>query len=410
MAAQVRVNAVVERILAEAGAGDVWREITQLAQEPGMLDFGQGSPAFGASEVAREAAAANLLAPQTLERPRQNQYSAVGGLPELRKSLAEYYLRTHARELDADSEVVIVSSATEGLCCAVRALAGPGDEVIVFEPFFPWYPAHVALAGAVMVPVRLRPEAGFKIERELLEAAFSPRTKLVVFNSPHNPTGFVATREELEMLAELCTKHNVAVISDEVYERQTFAGRPHLRLDQVASMAERTVTLGSSSKMLNLTGWRVGWVTGPPSLIAPIAALHGYFTYCAPTPLQHGVAEAVARLDPGGGGPDPMATAMEANYATLKAALAETGLAVFEAEGGYFLVASTEALGLSAFEYCRLLAREASVVAAPMDVFYAKGGTPPPAHLVRFALCKPAELVERAAAAIVANPVAAASA
>ena len=209
----------------------------------------------------------------------------------------------------------------------MAAFLDPGDEVIVFEPVFPWYLSHARLAGATPVPVRMA-APGFAFDIGALKAAFSPRTKALVFNSPHNPSGHVATAAECAAIAALCVEHNVLVLSDEVYERKVFGGRTEVRLADFPGMRERTLTLGTASKLFSLTGWRVGWVTGPAALLAGVRTVHSYSTFCAPTPLQAGVAAALRDAAAGGAGPDASSVAFEANAAVLGAALTDVGLEV----------------------------------------------------------------------------------
>lgn len=276
----------------------------------------------------------------------------------------------------------------------------------MLEPLFPWYVSHARLAGATVVPVRLQPPE-FAYPLADLAAAFTPRTKLFVFNSPHNPTGRVATPAEVAVVAALCCAHNVVALADEVYERKAFRGAPESRLADAPGMRGRTLTFGTASKLLSLTGWRVGWCTGPAALVAGVRALHAYTTYCAPTPLQAGVAAALRRAAGGGGGPpggaDASAAAMERSAAVLGAALESVGLTVFSPEGGYFIVVDVSATGLGAAAYCRALIAAARVAAVPMDVFYA--GPDPPGSLVRFAICKSDAVIAAAAHAIRLNPV-----
>ncbi len=238
--------------------------------------------------------------------------------------------------------MLVTTSGTEGLYACMQAFLDPGDEVICFEPVFPWYVSHARLAGATPVPVRLHPP-GFGLDLGALEKAFTPRTKCVVFNSPHNPTGHVATDAECAGIAALCARHNVLVIADEVYERKVFGGRREVRLADYPGMRERTLTIGTSSKLFSLTGWRVGWVLGPAPLLAGVRTVHSYSTFCAPTPLQAGVAAALrdaaqahrnstmgnaASAAVAGPGPDASSAAFERNAAVLSAALTDVGLEV----------------------------------------------------------------------------------
>jgi N-succinyldiaminopimelate aminotransferase len=412
--------------------------------------------------VARAAAAAALA--DDADGARLNQYTLASGLPALNAAIADYYAALYGWRLDPATEararaarrrmraeahthtraqraaatgtrlrsllhppcvqVLVTTSATEGLYACMQAFLDPGDEVICFEPVFPWYVSHARLAGATPVPVRLSPPH-FALDAAALAAAFTPRTKALVFNSPHNPSGHVATREECEIIAALCVQHNVLVLSDEVYERKVFGGRREVRLADFPGMRERTLTVGTSSKLFSLTGWRVGWLLGPAALLSGVRTLRSYSTFCAPTPLQAGVAAALrhaaeehaaaqARSDDASGrdndagpGPDASSAAFERNAAVLAAALTDVGLQVMPAEGGYFLVVDCAATGLNAGDYCKALIAAARVAAVPMDCFYfdERPEAAPPASLVRFALCKRAETIDAAAAAIRAAPV-----
>lgn len=383
------------------GHSGTWAELIRLSRAPGVLDLGQGWPDFGASETARDTASKAIMSETDV---RINQYSPPNGLAILTTALSQYYKRTTGWELDPEKDVLVTSSATEALYVAAQAFVNPGDEVIVFEPIFPWYVTNIRLAGGVPVPVRLEAPS-FGIDEGKLQAAFTSKTKMVIFNTPHNPTGHVLSRPEAEMLARLCVQHNVVVISDEVYERKVFGGREEIRLADLPGMWERTVTLGTASKLFSLTGWRVGWALGPGALVEGLRLLHSYCTYNAPTPLQAGVAAALDAETAGGHGPDAMSHAMEANFVTLRDALQDVGLQVFPAEGGYFAVADVAATGLDASTYCRRLIQEAKVAAVPMDIFYVATDPPPPATMVRFALCKRPETIAAAAAAIRAHPV-----
>jgi N-succinyldiaminopimelate aminotransferase len=290
--------------LANQGASQVWAEVTALAQLPGVLDLGQGWPDFGADDTARAAAADALCHSPD---PRSNQYSGIAGRPELLSAVARYYKSTGVKSTAA-SEVLVTTSATEAIYVALQALCDPGDEVVFLEPFFPWYISHCKIFGAVPVTVRMQPapddSGGFKLDLGALREAFTRGaggTKVFIHNSPHNPTGAVFTREETEAVAALCKEFDVVVLADEVYERCTFGGGGGgggeevevVRMADVSGMQERTLTIGTSSKLLCLSGWRVGWMVGPPQLVGAIRMMHSYATFCAPTPLQLGVAAAL---------------------------------------------------------------------------------------------------------------------
>jgi N-succinyldiaminopimelate aminotransferase len=406
----------------------VWNEIMALSRQPGVIDLGQGWPDVGASDAARRAAAAAVLdesdvklnqyrrakALQTRKQPPltlrpSDCTSIIDGLPVLTHALIGYYNALHGWGL-TPSDVLVTTSATEALYSIFQAFLDPGDEVLLFEPVFPWYVSHARLAGATPVCVRLCPPL-WSMDSDALAKAFTPRTKLVCFNSPHNPSGHVATRQEVELLASLCVRHNVVVVADEVYERKVFKTNKEMRLRDAPGMAERTLTLGTSSKLLSLTGWRVGWVLAPPALLAGVRSMHSYSTFCAPTPLQVGVAAALneaaqeLRDLPEGAAPpaDTSAVLFEQNARVLGDALRAAGLTVFPVDGGYFLVA--DAAPLTAGEYCKALIAHAQVAAVPMDVFYFEQVPPPPSALVRFAICKHPQTIQAAADAIRANPV-----
>ena len=273
----------------------MWAEVTALAQSPGVLDLGQGWPDFGASEVARRAAADAIV---DSPDPSANQYSVVPGRPELRSAIERYYRSTGTRE---PGEVLVTTSATEAIYVAIQALCDPGDEIVFLEPFFPWYISHVRAHGGVpiAVPMARSPDAddgGFRLDLDALRAAFGPKTKAFLYNSPHNPTGAVFTPEEIAAVASLCAERDVVCVADEVYERCVFGDASVARMADAPGMRERTLTIGTSSKLLCLSGWRVGWIVGPPALVAAIRSLHSYTTYCAPTPLQLGVAAALESI------------------------------------------------------------------------------------------------------------------
>jgi len=374
-----------------------WSEVIALAKLPGVTDLGQGWPDIPSSSVAR-AEAARILTDVSPATVKLNQYAPIGGSARLKKSIVDFSKRQYGVDLDADKNVLVTTSGTEALFNAVQALCDPGDEVVLFEPFFPWYLPCVRLAGGIPKVVTLEAPS-FKIEPDSLRAAFSEKTKLIVFNSPHNPTGHCATQEELEMIATLCLEFDALALYDEVYETSVYGGGKHLRLPAVEGMAERTLTVSSAGKVFNLTGWRIGWMTGPEDLIAGCRAMCGYTTFSAATPLQEGIASALAE--------EPQAfyagvtAQFEKNFTMLAEALTAMGLQVCCADGtvgGYFLVADVASTGKTALEFCKWLASEKKVAAVPLGVFYEPRpeGSDWSCSLVRFAICKQGATIEEA--------------
>ena len=337
-----------------------------------------------------------------------DQYGPVAGLPVLREAISRYEARTFGGTPPApDVGVAVATSATEALLAAFFAVADPGDEVVVVEPLFPWYPSQLQLAGVTPVPVRMQTPAvdgaSFAFPVDDIRRAITPRTRAIVHNTPHNPTGAVATAEETAALARICVEHGLVCISDEVYHRHTFGGHRPRRIADEDGMAERTLTIQSAGKLLNCTGWRVGWCSGPEELVAATNLYRGFTTYCAPSPLQAAVAAALDALP--ADGQDTNRDIMEANHGDLAAALRRRGLRVYGADGGYFLVADCSPLGVTAMDYCRALVDECGVVCVPLSVFYAPerrepdrpGQAPPPADdgLLRFALCKSRDYIKQ---------------
>jgi len=473
------LNATARAQMENQGASQVWAEVTALARLPGVLDLGQGWPDMGASEVARAAASEAMLSD---EDPRSNQYSPPFGAPELVAAIDRYYRATGSLPVDSvERDVLVTTSATEALYVTLQALCDPGDEVVFLEPFFPWYIAHARIFGATPRTVRLRadgdredaektPDRRFRLDLNDLRAAFvagAGRTKAFIHCNPHNPTGVMFSEAETRDIARLCAEFDVVIVADEVYERCTFDEEtPMTRIADLETETEtetateteknlraRTLVVGSASKLLCLSGWRVGWVVGPKPLIAALRTMHAYATFCAPTPLQLGVAAALtkiaddadaatrsraasaASLSPeernafsfvgtaarrreaafactrGCLAPDTVARVIASNVAVLSRALVDSGVAPFAPSGGYFLVADVASTGLAATEYCRALATgPARVAAVPMDVFFdAKDSAKDvPRNLVRFAVCKSSETIGKCAEAIRNNPVGAA--
>src|SRR5215469_1189660 len=270
-----------------AGMGTtIFAEMSALAVETGSVNLGQGFPdTDGPAEVARVAAEAVLTG-------RGNQYPPGPGVPELRTAIGEHQKRFYGLDVDPDTEVLVTAGATEAIAAAMLALLEPGDEVIALEPYYDSYAACIALAGAVRVPVTLRPP-GFRPDLDALRAAITPRTRLILLNSPHNPTGMVATRDELAIIASLAVEHDLLVVTDEVYEHLVFDGQ-HIPIATFPGMRERTVTISSAGKTFSFTGWKIGWVTGTPELVNAVRTAKQFLTYVSSGPFQYAAAHALA--------------------------------------------------------------------------------------------------------------------
>ena len=393
-------------------AARVWEEVNALASEPGMLNMGQGFPDFPGSALAREVASDAVAKGEA----RQNQYSPQPGLLQLREAIAAFHARRYATDWAA-TDVIVTAGAQEGLAAAFSAFLDPGDEVILCEPFYPFMLGAVRLAGAVPRVVTLRPP-DFSIDAGVLRTiealAASERCKMIVLNTPHNPTGHVATEAELHGVASICVSHELLAVADEVYEHCVFpaSGAAHRQLCSLPGMRERTITLGSGGKLFSLTGWRVAWAIGPSELTAPLGAAHTHLTFSAPTPLQAGIAAALAD-DHVDVELDQVRDLFAGNFELLSAALCELtmeaapygtetgpGLAVksvCKAQGGYFLVAETNH-GVSDVEFCRMLAKEKKIACTPMSVFYSSEAEAENCKLVRFTICKSRQHIERVCA------------
>ena len=407
----------------QSGPGALWAEITALSRQPGVIDIGQGYPDFGSNSIAKQSAKRAISMDEKtisgdIPDARANQYAPIPGTRDMLDAVKRYY-RDTARNVSSVDESrdssLVTTSATEGLYVVFRALLNKGDEVMTLSPFFPWYLAHATVTECTLLGVPLNPEDGFAVTEELLERAYAKsnkRVKIFVHCSPHNPTGHCASEEELEIIARFCRNHKIVAIADEVYERSTFLeSKPHLRLREY--LPERTVTVGTSSKLMNLSGWRVGWIYGPKVIVDACNTFHSYASFSTPTPLQAGVADALNdicdRAKPGEGvTPDENAQILASNAQILASALTASGLKVYPPEGGFFLVASVKnikSVDGDAIQYCKNLARRgAKVSAVPMTPFYDPSSPENPTDLVRFAICKKRETIAEAARRIRENP------
>ncbi|MFC8307263.1 pyridoxal phosphate-dependent aminotransferase [Streptomyces olivaceus] len=381
---------LLNRRLAEFGT-TIFAEMSALAVRTGAINLGQGFPDTDGPEEVREAAV------RALRDGRGNQYPPGPGVPELRTAVAAHQLRRYGLSFDPDTEVLVTAGATEAIAAALLALLEPGDEVVALEPYYDSYAACIAMAGGTRVPVTLRPgtadgEPAFRLDLDELRDAVTDRTRLLLLNTPHNPTGTVLTRDELAAVAELAVERDLLVVTDEVYEHLVFGTAEHVPIATFPGMRERTVTIGSAGKTYAFTGWKVGWVTAAPALLTAVRSAKQYLTYVASGPFQYAVAEALAL-------PDSYLTAyrqdMEAKRDLLAAGLAEAGFGVYRPAGTYFVTTDIRPLGESdGFAFCRSLPERAGVVAVPNAVFYdhREEGAP----FVRFAFCKRVPVLEEA--------------
>lgn len=364
----------------------IFAEMSALATATGSINLGQGFPDEDGPKAMLDAAVEAI-------RSGGNQYPPGPGLPELREAVAEQRLERYGLSYDPMSEVYVTVGATEGIAASVLALAGPGDEVIVFEPYYDSYAAVIALAGAVRRPVMLRPVEGrFTFDPDELRAAVGPRTRAVLVNSPHNPAGTVFTRGELEAIAAVCRDHDLVAITDEVYEYLTFDGTEHIPLATLDGMRERTVSVSSAGKTFSATGWKTGWITAPARYVRAVQTVKQFLTYAVSAPYQRAAAYGLANETAWVG---ELRASLQAKRDRLVAGLEAAGFTAYRPQGTYFVQADIRPLGFSdGLELARALPAKAGVVAIPTQVFYdhAEAG----AHFVRFAFCKKDEVIDEA--------------
>ncbi|MFI5664798.1 pyridoxal phosphate-dependent aminotransferase [Streptomyces sp. NPDC051684] len=379
---------LLNRRLAEFGT-TIFAEMSALAVRTGAINLGQGFPDTDGPEQVREAAV------RALREGHGNQYPPGPGIPELRTAIAAHQRRRYGMEFDPDREVLVTAGATEAIAASLLALVEPGDEVIAFEPYYDSYAASIALAGGTRVPVTLRPDGDrFRLDLDELRAAITPRTRLLLINTPHNPTGTVLSRAELTAIAELAVERDLLVVTDEVYEHLTYGDAEHIPLATLPGMRERTVTIGSAGKTFSFTGWKVGWITSTPELVTAVRSAKQFLTYVSAGPFQYAVAEALALPDSYFS--DFRAT-MTAKRELLATGLEDAGFTVFRPQGTYFITTDIRPLGFDdGFAFCRALPERCGVVAVPNAVFYddRTAGAP----FVRFAFCKQDEVLSEAAA------------
>ncbi|MFA5122460.1 aminotransferase [Zavarzinia sp.] len=369
-----------------AGLGTtIFTVMSALAVEHGAINLGQGFPDEDGPLDIREAAARALI-----DGP--NQYPPMAGVPALRQAVAAHDRRFYGLDYDWASETLVTSGATEALTAALFALLSPGDEAVVIEPLYDCYVPIIRAAGAVPVPVRLQPP-DWRLPAGELAAAFGPRTKLLVLNTPMNPTGKVFTAAELGLIADLLRARDAYALCDEVYEHLVFSGAGHLPLAGLDGMRERCIRVGSAGKTFSLTGWKVGYLSGPAALIGTVAKAHQFLTFTTPPGLQIGVAAGLAKDDSYFTG---LAAGLEAKRDRLRAGLRAVGFQTLPVDGSYFVTADVRGVGpdLPDDDYCRWLTATIGVAAVPVSAFYMADD--PPRHLIRFCFCKRDEVLDAA--------------
>ena len=362
----------------------IFAEMSALALATDAINLGQGFPdTDGPPEVLAEAVAAI--------RGGDNQYPPGIGVPTLRAAIAAHQRHWYGLDYDADTEVLVTTGATEAIAASFLALCEPGDEVITFEPYYDSYAACIAMAGAARRVVQLR-TPDYSFDPDELARAITPRTRVLLLNSPHNPTGKVFSRAELEVIAQLCVERDLLAVTDEVYEHLVFEGE-HVPLATFPGMRERTVTISSGGKTFSCTGWKVGWVCARPELTAAVRTVKQFLTYVNSAAYQRGIAVGLGLPDDRIGA---LAVELRAKRDRLAAGLADAGLQVLPCAGTYFLTVDIRSIGEhDGLAFCRALPERCGVVAIPNVVFYddAIAGSP----LVRFACCKRPEVIEEAA-------------
>lgn len=368
-------------------ATTIFSEVSRLATRVGAINLGQGFPDTDGPASMIEAATRAM-------REGHNQYPPGIGMPELRHAIAAHETEHTGLVRDPDTEVLVTVGATEAIAGAVVGLVEPDDEVVVIEPYYDSYAATVAMAGATRRAARMvRAGDGFRLDVDSLRAAFSPRTRAVLVNTPHNPTGAVLPREDLEQIAALCREFDAIAISDEVYEHLTYDSDEHISIATLPGMAERTLRISSAGKMLNCTGWKIGWVTGPADLVAGAGTARQYMSFTVATPLQLGVAHALRHE---GEWISALRVGMQERRDQLGEILTGVGLDLAVTQGTYFLTADPRPLGVTdAASWCLGLPERIGVAAVPFAPFtdtYSDEWS----HLVRFAFCKRPEVLAEA--------------
>ncbi|MDO5629446.1 MAG: aminotransferase class I/II-fold pyridoxal phosphate-dependent enzyme [Mobilicoccus sp.] len=365
----------------------IFTEMSKLAVRTESVNLGQGFPDEEGPAFLVDAACRAI-------RDGHNQYAPGAGVPELLRAVADHQQRFYGIELDPNTQILVTVGATEAVAAALLAMVEPGDEVITFEPFYDSYPAMVARAGGVLKAVPLTfPDASY--DPEVLEAAFSDRTRVILLNTPHNPTGKIFTEAELRHVAELAERHDAWILTDEVYEHLVLGDQPHVPISTLPEAAQRTLTVSSAGKTFSMTGWKVGWISGPAVAIDAVRAMKQFMSFSACGPFQYAIAEGLAMDD---AGYDELPTQLRARRAQLLDGLSDIGLTTNHPESTYFVIADLAPLGLrDAMAGMPEFAARHGVVGVPVSAFHS-GAFPEvdehAAALVRFAFCKRPELID----------------
>ena len=361
----------------------IFTQMSALAVETGAVNLGQGFPDTDGPDEVKEAAIEAI-------RAGHNQYPPLPGIPALREAVAEHRARFRGQHFDPADEVLVTAGATEALAASLLALTGPGDEVVTFEPYYDSYAAGIAMSGARRRVVTLR-GPDFSFDPAELEAAFTPATRLLLLNSPHNPTGKVFSREDLETIARVCIERDVVAVTDEVYEHLVF-DTEHIPLATLPGMADRTITISSAGKIFSFTGWKIGWACGKAELIAAVRTPKQFLTFVSGAPFQHAVAVGL-RL--GDDFFETYTSEMAGKRDRLCAGLEAAGFDVIVPQGTYFATVDIRSVGgTDGIEFCLALPERCGVVAVPTQVFYDHRDVG--AHLVRFAFCKRDDVLDTA--------------
>ncbi len=366
----------------------IFTEINQLAAQHNAVNLGQGRPDFDGPQEIVDAAI------EALNSDGANQYAPSPGLPALREGVARHAGIFYGLDVDPEAGVIVTAGATQGVYSAIMGLVDPGDEVIIIEPYYDSYVPGLQMAGGRPVYLPMRPPY-WTFDEEELRAAFSDNTRAVILNTPNNPSGRVYTREELQLFADLCIKHDVIVISDEVYEHLFFEGHQHVAIASLDGMFERTVTIGSAGKTFGMTGWKIGWVYGPPELIAGVWRSHQFITFAANHPTQVATAYAFT-----------LGSSYYEEYQALYShkrdlvmqVIDAAGMSAIQPEGTYFIMGDfSQVFDGNDVAFCKHLIEEIGVATIPPSAFFSEKHRHHAEDHVRFAFCKSDETLERAA-------------